>query len=92
MLYIAEVPKISSNIVPQNHVAHSHSPVEMDKLYLKRDQLDSFVTEEIIMESTETTTVKRTFNGKLCDDGLCCTFSGDYDFKNTNSDKVMFNY
>lgn len=86
---MAEVPKIgSSNIAPQTQGIHAHTPVEMDKLYLKRDHLDSFITKEIIMESTQSTTVKGSFDAKLCDGELCCTFLGDYDFKSTRDEVI----
>ena len=60
----------------------------MDKLTLKRDHLDSYVTKEIIIESTGSAPVNGKFGGKLCDGDLCCTFSGAFNFKNSSKNDV----
>lgn len=88
-LYTAIVPKRTTPITSFNHTAIKHTPAEMKDLFLKRDQLDRYLTDPLLIPSFSG---PQKANKKICSDGLCCDFDISYDYSfNTKNPEVRSN-
>lgn len=67
------IPKIGSGLAPTIKREPEIDPVDMLKLYLKRDQLDQYNT--TLVESN------RAYSTEICSGDVCCQFSIDVEFQ-----------
>lgn len=76
-LYTAIVPKRTTAITNFEHTAVKHTPEEMKDLFLKRDQLDRYTTDPLVIPSAAGL---QRVTKNICNDGLCCDFDVSYDY------------
>lgn len=77
-ILLATVPKMSaSGVTPERIPIVKGNPSEMLNLFLKRDQLDKYVTEEIIIPNYVTEKSSYILEATVCHKTFCCDFDAN---------------
>ncbi|XP_055595880.1 vanin-like protein 1 [Uranotaenia lowii] len=86
-LYVAKVPKRDRpTATVEKQPPHKFTPSQMSTLKLKRDQIDSYATADIPLESNDN------YKVTLCQNLLCCNFTLDYTVTKPSSGQPYYRY
>uniref|UniRef100_A0A336LT70 CSON000083 protein n=1 Tax=Culicoides sonorensis TaxID=179676 RepID=A0A336LT70_CULSO len=95
-ILVAEVPKFIGNVSASLPVAVPivpNTPSAMLNLYLKRDQIDKYVSELIVIpEEFSGNSTSLYFDADVCDGDFCCDFDFNVTVLPTNPGSLYYNY
>ncbi|XP_055596430.1 vanin-like protein 1 [Uranotaenia lowii] len=86
-LYVAKVPKIDrTNAMVSKHQSTRYSPSEMAGMKTTRDQVETYVSENLPLVS------HKNYKTSLCQQDVCCNFTIDYSVNNVVNESNFYHY